>query len=167
MPTPLTSKAIRAIIKAYPDGVTAQQMVEYVTTNLGQKIALPTVRKYVQLGFLTRSTRRGLGYRQGSKGYYPASTLVQLIRVREQLRSGRTLQGLAASSFGVGNRLDDLVHRLSQATELMADHAGPKRSAQAKVARQKIQAATTAIEVQVEALKKIALSIDETAATAG
>ena len=82
----LADRDLNDVEKAYPEGMTAAQVVE-LFTGRGIKLSEATSRKYVQLGLLPRSRRVGRkGKHRGSMGLYPANSIHQVTPVTSGAR---------------------------------------------------------------------------------
>lgn len=76
-------------------GVPSEALVGLFSAR-GDRFSVHTLRKYVQLGMLPRSTRVGEpGMHRGSYGLYPAEIISRLAMVRSLLRAGWDLQSIA------------------------------------------------------------------------
>ena len=90
----LSDAELRAIEDAYPNGITAVQIVE-VFTGRGMKLSEASFRKYVQLGLLPRSRRVGRkGKHRGSLGVYPAKTVRRINTVKRLMAEGHTIEAI-------------------------------------------------------------------------
>jgi hypothetical protein len=90
--TLLHEEELRAIESAYPDGLTAVQVVDAFTSR-NIKFSEASFRKYVQQGLLPRSKRVGRkGKYKGSLGMYPAKTIRRINAVKQLMLDGYTIE---------------------------------------------------------------------------
>jgi len=88
----LREEELRAIETAFPDGLTAVQLVDAFTSR-GIKFSEASFRKYVQQGLLPRSKRVGRkGKHKGSLGVYPAKTVRRINTVKQLMVDGYTIE---------------------------------------------------------------------------
>ena len=109
----MTKKQIAQIRKKYAAGIVIGEMTAFVLKETGERISVATVRKYVQLGLVERSVRRGLGAGCGSRGYYPATSLIQLLEVRRRVQAGEVAAEIAEGSMAVHRDLDIMRNALA------------------------------------------------------
>jgi hypothetical protein len=120
----LTEEQLRAIETAYPEGLTAVQLVDAFTSR-GIKFSEASFRKYVQQGLLPRSKRVGRkGKHKGSLGVYPAKTVRRINEVKQLMVDGYTIEEIQGEFLlytdlveGVAENLTALVTRLSRDAE--------------------------------------------------
>lgn len=106
----LTEEELRAIEGAYPEGLTAVQVVE-VFTSRGVRFSEASFRKYVQQGLLPRSRRVGRkGKHRGSLGVYPAKTIRRINAVKQLMNDGHTIEEIQAEFL----QFTDLVENLQE-----------------------------------------------------
>ena len=110
-----TKHPLNALRRRYPAGLSIEQMQEILERDYEDPISKATIRKYVQLGLMERSTRRGLATGHGSKGYYPVTALVQLVRTREHYRKYGQASTMARGSMEVHRHLDAIRESLENA----------------------------------------------------
>ena len=112
---------LRAIETAYPDGLTAVQIVDAFTSR-GIKLSEASFRKYVQQGLLPRSKRIGRkGKHKGSLGVYPAKTVRRINSVKQLMVDGYTIEEIQAQFLnytdlieGIGEHLHELWTRFDR-----------------------------------------------------
>lgn len=115
----LKEDELRAIEGAYPDGITAVQIVD-VFTSRGIKFSEASFRKYVQQGLLPRSRRVGRkGKHRGSLGVYPSKTVRRINAVKQLMVDGYTIEEIQGQFLlytdlveGVAENLTELWSRL-------------------------------------------------------
>jgi hypothetical protein len=91
----LTARDLAEIEKAYPRGLSSREILELLKDH-GEHITEATLRKYVQLGLLPRSTRVGeKGKHRGSRGIYPVEVIRRIDEIRRAMIGGETLEELA------------------------------------------------------------------------
>jgi DNA-binding transcriptional MerR regulator len=115
----LQEEELRAIEGAYPDGITAVQIVDAFTSR-GIKFSEASFRKYVQQGLLPRSRRVGRkGKHRGSLGVYPSKTVRRINAVKQLMVDGYTIEEIQGQFLlytdlveGVAEHLAELWSRL-------------------------------------------------------
>jgi hypothetical protein len=120
----LTEEQLRAIETAYPEGLTAVQLVDAFTRQ-GIKFSEASFRKYVQQGLLPRSKRVGRkGKHKGSLGVYPAKTVRRINQVKRLMVDGYTIEEIQGQVLlytdlveGVAENLGELCTRLARDSE--------------------------------------------------
>lgn len=116
----LQEEELRAIEGAYPDGITAVQIVDAFTSR-GIKFSEASFRKYVQQGLLPRSRRVGRkGKHRGSLGVYPSKTVRRINAVKQLMVDGYTIEEIQGQFLlytdlveGVAEHLAELWSRLA------------------------------------------------------
>ena len=116
----LQEDELRAIEGAYPDGITAVQIVDAFTSR-GIKFSEASFRKYVQQGLLPRSRRVGRkGKHRGSLGVYPSKTVRRINAVKQLMVDGYTIEEIQGQFLlytdlveGVAEHLAELWSRLA------------------------------------------------------
>ena len=119
--TLLREEELRAIETAYPDGLTAVQVVDSFTSR-NIKFSEASFRKYVQQGLLPRSRRVGRkGKHKGSLGVYPAKTVRRINDVKQLMNDGYTIEEIQGQFLlytdlveGVAENLTELCARLGR-----------------------------------------------------
>jgi hypothetical protein len=117
----LREEELRAIESAFPDGLTAVQVVDAFTSR-GIKLSEASFRKYVQQGLLPRSRRVGRkGKHKGSLGVYPAKTVRRINTVKQLMLDGYTIEQIQGQLLlytdlieGVAEHLQELWLRLDR-----------------------------------------------------
>ena len=117
----LREEELRAIETAYPEGLTAVQVVDAFTSR-GIKFSEASFRKYVQQGLLPRSRRVGRkGKHKGSLGVYPPKTVRRINFVRRLMQDGYTIEQIQGQFLlytdlveGVAENLVELCARLQR-----------------------------------------------------
>ncbi len=109
-----SDQELDALERQYPEGMNVQQVVE-IFTRRGHRLTESTFRKYVQLGLLPRSVRvaRG-GRRRGSQGLYPTASVRQLVRIRELMKQGNTIEEIQQEFLFVRGDIDALRRQLDR-----------------------------------------------------
>jgi hypothetical protein len=93
----LDERALSAVEKAHPEGLSAAQIVE-IFVSRGIKLSEATFRKYVQQGLLPRSRRVGRkGKHQGSMGLYPATTVRRVNEIKRMMAESYTIEEIQRS----------------------------------------------------------------------
>jgi DNA-binding transcriptional MerR regulator len=119
--TLLREEELRAIETAFPDGLTAVQVVDAFTSR-GIKFSEASFRKYVQQGLLPRSRRVGRkGKHKGSLGVYPAKTVRRINYVKQLMDDGYTIEQIQGQFLlytdlveGVAENLSELCSRIAR-----------------------------------------------------
>jgi hypothetical protein len=120
----LREEELKAIETAFPDGLTAVQLVDAFTSR-GIKFSEASFRKYVQQGLLPRSKRVGRkGKHKGSLGVYPPKTVRRINYVRQLMQDGYTIEQIQGQFLlytdlveGVAENLTELCARLQRDSE--------------------------------------------------
>ncbi len=109
-----TDQKLQAIEKAFPEGMSVQQIVETFTGE-GERLTEATFRKYVQLGLLPRSVRVGRkGKHQGSQGLYPATVVRQIDHLRRLMGQGFTIEEIQRQFLSVRSDVEALARQLEK-----------------------------------------------------
>ena len=117
----LKEEELRAIETAFPEGLTAVQVVDAFASR-GIKFSEASFRKYVQQGLLPRSRRVGRkGKHKGSLGVYPAKTVRRINLVRRLMQDGYTIEEIQGQFLlytdlveGVAENIGELCARLER-----------------------------------------------------
>ena len=120
----LSEEQLRATETAFPDGLTAVQVVDAFTSR-NIKFSEASFRKYVQQGLLPRSRRVGRkGKHKGSLGVYPAKTVRRINTVKRLMQDGYTIEEIQGQFLlytdlveGVAENLLELCTRLARDAE--------------------------------------------------
>jgi hypothetical protein len=125
----LDEAALARIEEQHPDGLSSQQILDLLN-GAGIKLTEATLRKYVQLGLLPRSVRVGKkGKHQGSQGFYPATVVRQVVRIREMMAQDYTIEQIQKEFLFVRGDIEELERVLSRIFESM-DQAVEERSSE-------------------------------------
>jgi hypothetical protein len=104
----LPEKELKAVERAFPDGVTAAQVVEIFQAR-GLRLTEATFRKYVQLGLVPRSRRVGRkGMHQGSMGLYPAQAVRRVNDIKRMMGERYTIEEIARSFLRFKDEIEAL-----------------------------------------------------------
>jgi hypothetical protein len=88
----IEEKTINRIEIERPRGLTSREILALFQEH-GIQLSEATLRKYVQLGLLSRSVRVGQkGKHQGSKGLYPVRVVRQILFVRRLMAQNYTIE---------------------------------------------------------------------------
>ena len=110
----LDEKALATIEREHREGLTSQQILDFLNT-AQIHITEATLRKYVQLGLLPRSVRVGKkGKHQGSQGFYPASVVRQIVRIREMMADDFTIEQIQKEFLFVRGDIEELSRTLEK-----------------------------------------------------
>lgn len=104
----LSSQELKDLERKFADGVRSSDILSTFQRK-NQRLSEATLRKYVQLGLLPRSTRVGTkGRHSGSIGMYPVSALRQINDIKKGLSEGATLESLTTSRSVVDGQLQEV-----------------------------------------------------------
>src|SRR5687768_14500801 len=93
------------------------------------KFSEATLRKYVQLGLLSRSVRIGRkGKHQGSQGMYPATVVRQIQRIKEMMAQDYTIEQIQREFLFVRGDIEELERTLGKIFETLKGAAKQRRS---------------------------------------
>lgn len=95
-----------------PEGLTSTEILTFFA-DAGIPLSEATLRKYVQLGLLPRSTRIGRkGKHQGSQGIYPVSVVRQIWQIKQMMASDYTIEQIQREVLFMRSDLDVLERTL-------------------------------------------------------
>ncbi len=119
----LSEADLRAIETAYPEGLTAVQIVDAFTSR-GVKLSEASFRKYVQQGLLPRSRRVGRkGKHKGSLGVYPAKTVRRINTVKQLMLDGYTIEQIQGQLLAYTDLIETVAENLDELwRRLIRDH---------------------------------------------
>lgn len=104
----LNASEIKRIEKRFPTGISSGAIVE-IFRDKGLRFSEATLRKYVQLELLPKSTRVGTrGRHRGSSGLYPTSIVRQIGAIKDALEEGATLEEIRLGCVGLGGEVERL-----------------------------------------------------------
>lgn len=84
--------ALTRIESEHSGGLSSAEILD-VFARHGIALSEATLRKYVQLGLLPRSVRRGRkGKHQGSQGVYPVGVVRQILRIKSMMAQSYTIE---------------------------------------------------------------------------
>jgi DNA-binding transcriptional MerR regulator len=110
----LKEDELRAIEGAYPDGITAVQIVDSFTSR-GIKFSEASFRKYVQQGLLPRSRRVGRkGKHRGSLGVYPSKTVRRINAVKQLMVDGYTIEEIQGQFLLYTDLVEGITEHLAE-----------------------------------------------------
>jgi hypothetical protein len=119
----LDEASLSRIEREHPEGLTSQQILALLE---GSQVSFSeaSLRKYVQIGLLPRSVRVGRkGKHQGSQGYYPASVVRQIVRIRAMMAQNYTIEQIQKEFLFVRGEIEELERllvKVFQALEVSA-----------------------------------------------
>ncbi len=130
----LSEKELVAVERAWPDGLTAAQVVEiFQQRNL--RLSEATFRKYVQLGLLPRSRRVGRkGKHSGSMGLYPAAAVRRVNDIKRMMAESYTIEEIQRSFLRFKDEIEALERGLK---DVFSGFEREVRSPEFDVARKK------------------------------
>jgi DNA-binding transcriptional MerR regulator len=105
----LSEQELLDIERSAPNGLTSRQIVE-VFQGKGVKFSEATLRKYVQLNLLPKSTRVGQkgGRHLGSHGIYPCNVVRRINTVKALLAENLTIQEIQKSFVNFKDEIDGI-----------------------------------------------------------
>ena len=90
--TGIDDSVLMSLERQYEAGLTSGALIDVCGAH-GIALSEATLRKYVQLGLLPRSTRVGRkGKHQGSRGLYPVRAIRQLLLIKEMMAESYTIE---------------------------------------------------------------------------
>lgn len=105
---------LSALETRYAAGLSSNDLIGVCIDN-GIQLSEATLRKYVQLGLLSRSVRVGQkGMHKGSKGMYPVRTLRQLVRIKSMMSESWTMEQIRRDFLFVRSDIEQLEDTLSR-----------------------------------------------------
>ena len=108
MMTDTTEKRLQGYERTFSVGMTSAELLD-ACERLNVPMSEASLRKYVQLGLLPRSTRVGRkGKHRGSQGLYPVSALRQILRIKEMMADNYTIEQIQRDFFFVRRDLQQL-----------------------------------------------------------
>lgn len=106
--TLLKSSEIRQIERRYSFGIRSATIVS-IFRNKGERFSAATLRKYVQVGLLTKSKRVGVkGRHRGSSGLYPVYVVGMINEIKRALDKSATLDEIRLGPVGIMGELKAL-----------------------------------------------------------
>lgn len=108
----LAESELARVERQRPDGLTSIEILAFFA-DVGIPLSEATLRKYVQLGLLPRSTRIGKkGKHQGSQGIYPVSVVRQIWQIKQMMASDYTIEQIQREVLFMRSDLDVLERTL-------------------------------------------------------
>ncbi len=106
---PMISDALLLQIEhTFPKGISSSEILDVFASH-GVQLSEATLRKYVQLGLLPRSTRVGQkGKHLGSKGIYPVGVVRQIVRVKQMMADSYTIEQIQREFLFMRGELEQL-----------------------------------------------------------
>jgi DNA-binding transcriptional MerR regulator len=103
---------LSSLERQYEAGLTSGALIDLCGAH-GIALSEATLRKYVQLGLLPRSTRVGQkGKHQGSHGLYPVRALRALLRIKEMMAESYTIEEIRRDFLFVRSDIEQLEQTL-------------------------------------------------------
>lgn len=107
-------KALEQIEQAHPTGIPSVALLGFFAAH-EIRFSEATLRKWVQLGLLPRSVRVGRkGKHQGSKGMYPVRVIRQILRIKEMMGQGLTIEEIQHQFLFVRGDIEALQQTLDK-----------------------------------------------------
>jgi hypothetical protein len=132
------SNVLKRIEREHSDGLSSQAILDLLSS-LGVRFSEATLRKWVQLGLLPRSVRVGRkGKHSGSQGMYPSSIITQIVRIKEMLARGLTIEQIQREVLFVRADIEDFERSLARIFLVLDD------------AREKLDSDTLGVQVAQE-----------------
>jgi DNA-binding transcriptional MerR regulator len=108
----IDDSVLSGLERQHAAGLTSNALIDLCGAH-GIPLSEATLRKYVQLGLLPRSTRVGQkGKHQGSHGVYPVHVFRALLRIREMLAESYTIEEIRRDFLFARNELEQFEHIL-------------------------------------------------------
>jgi DNA-binding transcriptional MerR regulator len=108
----IDDSVLSGLERQYEAGLTSGALIDLCGAH-GIQLSEATLRKYVQLGLLPRSTRVGQkGKHQGSRGMYPVRAIRQLLRIKEMMAESYTIEEIRRDFLFVRTDIEQLEQTL-------------------------------------------------------
>jgi DNA-binding transcriptional MerR regulator len=108
----IDDSVLSGLERQYEAGLTSGALIDLCGAH-GIALSEATLRKYVQLGLLPRSTRVGQkGKHQGSHGVYPVRAIRALLRIKEMMAESYTIEEIRRDFLFVRTDIEQLEHTL-------------------------------------------------------
>jgi DNA-binding transcriptional MerR regulator len=108
----IDDSVLSGLERQYEAGLTSAALIDVCGAH-GIQLSEATLRKYVQLGLLPRSTRVGQkGKHQGSRGVYPVRAIRQLLRIKEMMAESYTIEEIRRDFLFVRTDIEQLEQTL-------------------------------------------------------
>jgi len=115
----ISEDALEQLEAAHPDGISSAALLEFLAVQ-GVRFSEATLRKWVQLGLLPRSVRVGSkGKHRGSKGLYPLRVVRQILRIKEMMARGLTIEEIQHQFLFVRGDVEALEQSLDKILEVL------------------------------------------------
>jgi DNA-binding transcriptional MerR regulator len=117
--TDMAEKTLREVEKQYSAGISSVDMLALLEQH-DVRFSEATLRKWVQLGLLPRSVRVGTkGKHQGSKGLYPVRVIRQILRIKDMMEQGLTIEEIQRQFLFVRGDIEALQITLDKIFEVL------------------------------------------------
>lgn len=104
----IDDSVLSGLERQYEAGLTSGALIDLCGAH-GIPLSEATLRKYVQLGLLPRSTRVGQkGKHQGSHGVYPVRAIRALLRIKEMMAERYTIEEIRRDFLFVRTDIEQL-----------------------------------------------------------
>jgi len=108
----IDDSVLSGLERQYEAGLTSGALIDLCGAH-GIALSEATLRKYVQLGLLPRSTRVGQkGKHQGSHGVYPVRAIRALLRIKEMMAESYTIEEIRRDFLFVRTDIEQLEQTL-------------------------------------------------------
>ena len=108
----IDDSVLSGLERQYEAGLTSGALIDLCGAH-GIPLSEATLRKYVQLGLLPRSTRVGQkGKHQGSHGVYPVRAIRALLRIKEMMAESYTIEEIRRDFLFVRTDIEQLEQTL-------------------------------------------------------
>lgn len=105
--------ALTRIERDHVTGLSSAEILD-VFASYGIALSEATLRKYIQLGLLPRSVRRGRkGKHQGSQGVYPVGVIRQILRIKSMIAQSYTIEQIQREFLFMRSDLQSLEQTLA------------------------------------------------------
>jgi hypothetical protein len=123
----IDDQTLTRIERSHAGGLTSVEILDIFATH-GIPLSEATLRKYVQLGLLSRSVRVGRkGKHQGSQGLYPVGVIRQILRVKRMMAESLTIEQIQREFLFLRSDLEQLEQTLARIFSKLAETVQQRR----------------------------------------
>lgn len=152
----LSAIEIESIETESPEGISSTAIVDLFKVS-GERFSEATLRKYVQLELLPKSTRVGArGRHKGSVGLYPIGIVRLINEIKRALQAGSTLEEVRTSSVGLSGEIQTLSRVSGQVLSRLDEAIQKKEGGARGVLGRSLSRHRRSIERQLEELQELA-----------
>lgn len=115
----ILEQTLEEVEREHPTGISSAALLGFFASH-EVRFSEATLRKWVQLGLLPRSVRVGRkGKHQGSKGLYPVRVIRQILRIKEMMAQGLTIEEIQRQFLFVRGDIEALQQTLDQIFDVL------------------------------------------------